>query len=322
MRPTYLPDPTLERRAFLLGLSSTVLLAGCASDPKVLRVGSQRGANKVWMQASGALSGTAYQVEWSEFPAAQHLLEAIGAGAVDLGVVGDAPFLFAYENGSPVVAVQATRNVQHNAGTALLVRKGSAFHTVADLRSKRIATGRGSIGHELLLRALRHAKLRPADVEIVFFAPGDAKAAFDTGAIDAWSTWNPYVGSAILHGDARVVADGRDFRAAVSFMAANRQAAAEKHAAIADFLARNMRGQEWTIANKDAFAALLAKETGLPLDVARYTADRDFRTVPMDARMRDDLQDVLALYASAGATQGTRPIEQALDPSFDRPGTG
>lgn len=313
-------NDAFSRRHALAMLGSTLALAACGrSKGQVLKVGSQRGANKAWMQASGALDGVPYTVEWSEFPAAQHLLEAIGAGAVDVGAVGDAPFLFAYQSGSPIVAVQATKYVQHNAADAVLVRKDSPIRTLDQLRGKRIATGRGSAGHQVLLRALEKAHIPPSAVQTVFLAPGDAKAAFEAGAVDAWSIWNPYAGAAILHGGARVIADERDLSEPIGFMAANRAAATAKHAILHDFLKRNTQGQVWAGTHKAEFAAVLARETGLPIDVARYTVDRDLVTVPLDDHAQADLQGVLATFKAAGATKGDRPLTQAFDASFDRP---
>ncbi len=44
----------------------------------------------------------AYDIKWAEFPAAAPLAEALNAGAVDVGIIGDAPLLFALANGAPV----------------------------------------------------------------------------------------------------------------------------------------------------------------------------------------------------------------------------
>ena len=61
------------------------------------------------------------------------------------------------------------------------------------MRGKKIATGRGSIGHQLILAALEFKGWSAADVQIVFLAPSDAKVAYTQGSVDAWSTWEPYV---------------------------------------------------------------------------------------------------------------------------------
>ncbi len=141
------------------------------------------------MEAAGVLDGLPYRLEWSEFPAAAPLLEALNAGAIDAGGVGDAPFTFAAAAGVPVKAFLAFRNRQD--GLAILVRPDSAIRSVKDLVGKRIATNRGSIGHQVVLAALEEAGLPADGVQFRFLPPADAKLALTSGAVDAWSTWSP-----------------------------------------------------------------------------------------------------------------------------------
>ncbi|MFD2134184.1 ABC transporter substrate-binding protein [Novosphingobium resinovorum] len=166
----------LDRRNLLAGLTTSLALAACgrggASDTGLLRVGSQKGGTKALMLASGALDGAPYKIEWSEFPAAQNLLEALGSGAVDVGLVGDAPFQFAYQAGSPIKAIGAQTTQERTEGAlALIVPKASTIHGPKDLKGKRIATGRGSVGHYLVLRAMAAAGLGAKDVTITFLSP-------------------------------------------------------------------------------------------------------------------------------------------------------
>lgn len=87
--------PSLTRRHAILATGGFLALAACGRGGEAsatLKVGNQRGTTKALMLAAGVLDGAPYRVEWSEFPAAQSLLEALGSGAVDLGLVGDAPF--------------------------------------------------------------------------------------------------------------------------------------------------------------------------------------------------------------------------------------
>ena len=77
----------IQRRTLLISGAATALAAcgktGASPGQAVLKVGSQKGGTKALMTASGALAGAPYKIEWSEFAAAQPLLEAIAAGAVD-----------------------------------------------------------------------------------------------------------------------------------------------------------------------------------------------------------------------------------------------
>lgn len=310
----------MRRRNLIAVLTAAVLLAGCGAagkdDQTVLKVGSQRGGTKAILLASGALEGVPYKIEWSEFAAAQPLLEALGAGAVDLGEAGDAPFLFAYAGGSKIKAVQAGKS--GGASTALLVRKGAPFRGVADLRGKKIATGRGSIGHYLLLKLLEEAGLRPTDVQIVFLSPGDAKAAFTSGAIDAWVTWGSYVALAKLHDDATILADGEGRLTGYGFEAASEAAIAGKRPQVEDFLRRLAKARRWAAAHPQEFATALSKETGLQPDVALYTV-QNYRIVPtaIDDAAVAEAKAVLGRFRTAGAVTSTRDPADALDRSFN-----
>ena len=66
-----------------------------ATAQTTLRVGDQKGNAQAVMEAAGVLKDVPYKIEWKEFPAAAPLLEALGAGAIETGLVGDAPFTFA-----------------------------------------------------------------------------------------------------------------------------------------------------------------------------------------------------------------------------------
>jgi sulfonate transport system substrate-binding protein len=297
-------------------------LAACqpksASDQTVLRIASQKGGTKSLVLASHALDGAPYKVEWSEFPSAQALLEALGAGAVDAGAVGDAPFVFAFAAGDKIKVVEVTRASGGGGGTAVLVRADSLIHTPTDLRGKRIATGRGSIGHYLLLRVLDRAGLKPSDVTLVFLAPGDARAAFTSGSVDAWVTWGSYVGLAQLRDHARIVADGHGLLSGIGFEAASDGAIASKHAQLDDFLHRLAQAERWEGTHKTEYAAVLAKETGLPLDVALYTVSQARgEPTPIDASVIEEERATLREYLNAGVIPSAPAIEGAFDASFN-----
>jgi sulfonate transport system substrate-binding protein len=271
------------------------------------------------MQASGALEGISYQIVWSEFGAASPLLEALSAGAVDIGGVGDAPFLYAYAAGAQIKAVTALQASASGASTAVVVPQASPLHTVQDLKGRRVATGKGSVGHYLLLRLLDQAGLPFSTVEAVFMTPGDCKAALERGAVDAWSTWSPYIGLATLHGSARVLADGRGLFPGYSFMAARDAAIHDKRAQLSDFVHRLAIAYRWGHANPDRLAAALSRETGLPVDVSADQVRRqNYSVAPLSAEVARAEQATLDLYRRAGvASAGRTDLSAAFDPSFN-----
>src|ERR1700753_1170288 len=110
-------------------LIAGVLLSAIASASAqtTLRFGDQKGNSQAVMEAAGVLKDAPYRIEWKEFAAAAPLLEALGAGAVDTGLVGDAPFTFAAATGAPMKAITAIR--QSREGLAILVPEKSPIRT-------------------------------------------------------------------------------------------------------------------------------------------------------------------------------------------------
>src|ERR1022692_4632314 len=108
-----------------------------------LHVGDQAGSgSQARLTAAGLISKLPFKVSWSDFTSGPPMLQAMGAGAIDIGGVGDAPPVFAAAGGEKVAIVGALQ--ANPLGSALLVPKGSAIHSVAELRGKKIAVAEGS----------------------------------------------------------------------------------------------------------------------------------------------------------------------------------
>ena len=303
----------------IAALAAVRITHGRGDEKAVLRVANQKGSTRAMMLAAGVLDDAPYEVEWSEFPAAQTLLEAVGSGAADLGLAGDAPFIFAYQSGSPIKAVGAleTAGRPHDS-LAVIVPGGSTVRSIRDLVGRTVGTSRGSIGHHLLLQALERAGIPAGQVKVTFLAPADAKAAFDSHAIDAWATWSPYLNIAVAQG-ARSIVDASDYGLSVGFDVANADSIAPKKALIRDFLQREARALAWARAHPDRYARVLARETGLPLDIARASFDRNNRVaVPIGPAIVAHEQAIADRFRRAGLVVADRPIAGAFDADVGR----
>lgn len=318
MRPRSLLVPALAVIA-IAALAALAFSHLRHDDQMVLRVANQKGSTRAMMIAAGVLRDAPYKVEWSEFPAAQTLLEAVGGGAADLGLAGDAPFIFAYQSGSPIKAVGALQTAgRPRDSLAVIVPAGSSLRTIGDLVGKTVATTRGSIGHHLLLQALEKAGIPAAGIKVTFLAPADAKAAFDSRAIAAWATWSPYLNVARQQG-ARTIVDAADHGLSIGFDVANAASITPKKALIRDFLRREAAALVWTRAHPDRYADVLAKETGLPLDIARASFDRNNRVaVPIGPAIIAHQQAIADRFARAGLIVASRPVAEAFDADVGR----
>lgn len=189
---------SLRRRTLFAGLGAATLAAwsfGAPAQaqalPAEVRIGFQKGAAILVLARKRQVIETRLKalgvnsVKWVEFQFGPPLLEAMGAGSVDLGAVGDTPPIFAQAGGSNLVYVAATPSAQH----AVLVPQDSPIRTLAELKGRRVAFGKGSSAQNVAIKALALGGLTLKDVEATYLSPADA-----TG-IDA-KTWSTAFGRA------------------------------------------------------------------------------------------------------------------------------
>lgn len=274
----------------VLGVSINICMAN------TLRIGDQKQQLKTLLTESGVLEGVPYPVEFFEFPAAAPLGEALNAGAVDIGAVGDAPFVFAAGAGRGLKAVAATET--RGAYTvAIMVTKDSPINTVTDLKGKTIATTRGSIGHYLVLLALRDAGLQVSDVNLIFLLPSDARASFSAKRIDAWSTWGIYTTIAVTSEEARIIAKRDDYDSSIGFLVATPTAISQKAEQIRDLISRVDRAYHWANENVETYARIQSNLSGLPYQVhLELEANTTKRMVDIDDEVIAAIQTVADIY--------------------------
>ncbi|MDR2127963.1 MAG: ABC transporter substrate-binding protein [Burkholderiaceae bacterium] len=289
----------------------------CHAQQRVLlRAGDQKGGLHALLDAAGELKSLPYDIKWSEFPAAAPLAEALNANAVDFGPIGDAPLLFTLAAGSKVKAFAANQSDAY--GTAVLVRPDSPFKTAADLKGRRIATNRGSIGHFVTLKALESEGLTTADVDLRFIPPPEAKLALTQGSVEAWATWEPYTALAETSGHARVLVNGRGLSSGLSFLAATESALKGKREALRDFKARVERAQLWSYRNTRQFGESLARIIGIPVEAAQLQFERRAtRWINIDDAVLAEQQRTADFYLRAGLIRQRLDVRQTFDSGFN-----
>jgi len=293
-----------RRRLFtaLAGLAGAAVLPTAparAATARAVRIGFQKGGLLLLSKVRGALdrklATLGWAIAWTEFPAGPQLLEALNVGAIDLGVTGAPPPVFAQAAGMDFVYVGAEPGQPGSAG--ILVPDGSPARQVADLKGRRIALQKGSDSHYLLIALLRQAGLRYQDVEPVFLAPADARAAFQSGAIDAWAIWDPYLTIAQDATHARVLADYTGVGAPWSFYEAQRAFAAANPGLVHAIIAQLAEDGAWANTHVTESAATLAPLTGLPVALLTRIQSRvRFGAVPVTPAILASQQKVADVF--------------------------
>lgn len=259
-------------------LSGLFICGGTLGDEaalKVVRIGYQKYGSFNVVKARHAfdnqLAKRGIKVEWSLFPAGPQLLEAMNAGAIDLGHSGEAPPIFAQAANNPFVYVGNQR--PDPSGEAILVAEKSPIQTVADLKGKKIALNKGSNVHYLLVRALEKAGLKYSDIHPVYLPPADARAAFDSGNVDAWVIWDPFLTVARVATKARTLVDGAGLVANREFFLGNRKFVEANPDVIADLTKAVDGTSAWAKQQPRAVAELLSHEVGIDVDTLQQITE-------------------------------------------------
>jgi sulfonate transport system substrate-binding protein len=211
-------------------------------------------------------------VKWTEFPFGPPLLEAINLGSIDVGTVGESPPIFAQAAGADLVYIG--NEPPAPTAEALIVPKGSLLKSVAELKGKRVAVAKGANANFLLVKVLENVGLKYSDIDVAYLAPADARAAFESGKIDAWSIWDPFLAAAENQLNARVLADGKGAVANHQFYLSARPYAEKYPEVIHALLDEIDKVDQWGKQNPKEVAKFIAPLIGIDLPIVEIAAGR------------------------------------------------
>jgi sulfonate transport system substrate-binding protein len=190
----------------------------------------------------------------------------------------------------------------------------SAFE---DLKGKKIATGRGSVGHQLILAALESRGWSASDVQIVFLAPSDAKVAYTQGSVDAWSTWEPYVSQEEVLFQSRRVITAEGITPGIGFQVASPNAIRDKRPELEDFLRRLTVARAWSLSHVNAYAESWGRLMNIPPAVPlNWLTRAKIRIAPIDDGVVADEQKTIDLYFRSGLIKQKLNAADIVDRSF------
>jgi sulfonate transport system substrate-binding protein len=294
--------------------------AGTTSLSRVtLHIGDQAGSGaQALLTAAGLIHKLPFKVTWSDFTSGPPMLQAMGAGAVDIGSVGNAPPVFAAAGGDKIAIVGALK--ANPLGSALLVSQNSPIHSIAQLRGKRIAVAQGSSADYHLLTVLKKAGLSVHDVTLDYLQPAEGLAALASDHVDAWDIWSPFIEQAEAQDHARALVNGTGFGSPYSFTVASRAALADtdKAAAIGEYLKLLDQAHAWAASHGPSWASVWAQGTGLPVAVMVNAArDSQATAVPITPAVVDSEQRVADAFTAAGLIPGHVNFSDFVDTAFN-----
>jgi sulfonate transport system substrate-binding protein len=155
--------------------------SGPSSSSAVLNLGDQQQEFETMLQASGALKGAPYRVNFVEFDSGPLVDAGFAAHQIDLGFMGDLPASLAVKSGLPVQAVALQEPI--GADEFLLAKPG--ITSISQLRGKPVAYTTGTAEQAFALRALKSGGLSQQDVQQVNVSLLELGTVLESGSADA-----------------------------------------------------------------------------------------------------------------------------------------
>nr|WP_231973739.1 MULTISPECIES: ABC transporter substrate-binding protein [unclassified Mycobacterium] len=283
-----------------------------------LQVGDQKGGTEALLRAAGQLDNLPYQVAFSTFTSGPPQVEAATAGKIDFAITGNTPPIFGAASNAKIKVVSAYGG--GGAGNRILVHADSPITSVAGLRGKAVAVGKGSSSHANLLAQLDKAGLKASDIKFVYLQPADALSAFSQHQADAWAIWDPYTAQAEQQIPVRSIAEAQGVTNGDWLGVASDQALADakRNTALSDLLVRFEKAVQWARANPQRWAQSYAAAVGLDPQVAAVSQGRSLR-LPIE--LGDDVvaseQKLADLFAASGQLESAPRFTNSVDRRFN-----
>jgi sulfonate transport system substrate-binding protein len=229
--------------------------------------------------------------------------QALIAGALDCATQGILPVAQGAASGTLAVYIVA-EHVGEKPGSFSVywaVKDDSPIKTVADLKGRKVALNKGSNVHYLLVRALERAGLKYSDIEPVFLAPADARAAFERGSVHAWVIWDPFQAAAEAATGARTLADGTGIVANHQFYLAADKFVDASPRVLDALLEQLSEVDAWAKGDIKAVAEQLSPSIGIPVPVLTVALERQsYGIKPLDDTVIAEQQRIADTFHALG----------------------
>jgi sulfonate transport system substrate-binding protein len=300
------------------GLGLSLAVAACTPAPSSdsgaspapsgqtveVRIGYQKAATilnllRTREDLTKALASSGATVTWTEFQAGPPMLEAMNAGAIDVGYTGESPPIFAQAAGTPLLYV--AYDPWGPAAEAIVVPEDSPIQSVAELKGKKVAVAKGSNTNYLVVSALEQAGLKYTEIEPVYLPPADARVAFEGGNVDAWAVWDPYLAVAEDAAGARILTDATGLAPNRGYYLASKSFVESHPELLTVVLDEVEKLSDWAAQNPTEVAAFLAPELGIeaaPLEKAEQR--REYGVLPLTDDVIAAQQEVADAFQQIG----------------------
>ncbi|MBI4587699.1 MAG: aliphatic sulfonate ABC transporter substrate-binding protein [Candidatus Rokubacteria bacterium] len=224
----------------LMGLvvSSGALVATAARAETRVRVGAlstiSMAPAPLTAVSNGLFAKHGLNVEMRWFLTGPEIIQSLGAGELDIGIVGNAPAISALAAGVPLKIVSV--GMGGGARESLLVRVNDPAQRLEDLKGRKVGLVAGSDAEMFLRTQLKARGLKFQDVTIINVKPTEQPAALQLGQVDAVYAWEPTPALIVVKGIGRRILDADEVGSGSNAIVARQEFLGKHPDAVATFL--------------------------------------------------------------------------------------
>jgi len=249
------------------------------------------------------------------FDAGPAEMDALAANQLDIGYVGVSPAILAAAR-KVELSVVAGVNLE---GSALAASKN--ISSISDLKGKKVATpAPGSIQYILMGMLLSGSKMSFGDLELFpgTIKPPDMAPALQTGRIDGYLVWEPFVSKSIVDGSGKVLAESKDIWAGhpCCVVVTRNDYMAKNDAIVAAVIRAHQKAVKFIESNPADAKAIAQKWTRLDASVIDVAFNRVKYTYSIN---KDDVKRFVQQIIDLGTSGTIKPIITTTDvPDVDK----
>ena len=124
---------------------------------------------------------------------------------------------------------------------------------------------------------MQKAQLSWADIQPIWLAPADARAAFDKKTVDAWLIWEPFQAVALQGGHARVLTDAQPFEQGYSFVIANPEFVQQHPKAVTQYINASNAAADWVVKYPQDAIKLYSQAIGVSPEIAEIVLKKRYQ---------------------------------------------
>ncbi|WFR61160.1 aliphatic sulfonate ABC transporter substrate-binding protein [Paenibacillus amylolyticus] len=242
---------------------------------------------KIGVQGKGGLFGKAQEqkwfedafgelgakVEWLEFQSGPPMIEAMASNHLDFAGMGNMPPISAQAAGIDFKIISQLLDGKNN--VAIIVPKDSPIKSIADLKDKKVAVTKGSNAYNFLYLVLEKAGLGKSDIQEIQLQPDETQPSFESGKVDAWAVWDPYITLNSLSGKGKVLADGESEGVlSPSFQLVRSDFANEHPELVTLYLKTLEQARQWEANHQEEAFQRYADERNIPIELVKGMQSR------------------------------------------------